>query len=214
MSVCLESICLCTSVKKSDISIIIYWYIIISHSHCLRNVSLQRSDHSPLKFRHCYFASSFHLYADIWLPGDRCVWNKHLPGCAEVAPRQWVSGGGSEQRVHASTHSLSWRNGGTTWACVSSSRQSEGLRNNSTTGSWLRRTLFCPQDSISFKFWVERPSQAHHKVLTSHHYTSAELSDWSVNLHFIATDKLCGLVYQEFWLQLNIKTWVKSLSYN
>lgn len=103
------------------------------------------------KFRHCYSASCSHLYADLWLPGDRCVWNKHLPGCTEVAPWQWVSGCGSEQRVHASTHSLSWRNGDTTWACMNSSRQLERLRECSTTGSWLRRTLFCLQDSISFK---------------------------------------------------------------
>lgn len=177
---------------------------------CFRCVSMQRSVHSSFKFRHCYYASCFHLYADLWLPGDRCVWNKHLLGCAEVAPWQWMSGGGSEQRVHASTHSLSWRNGGTTWACVSSSRQSERLRTNRYRQ--LTETLFCLQDSISFKVWVERPSQAHHKVLTSHHNTSAELSGWSVNLHFIAADKLCGLVYQASWLQLNIKTWVKSLS--
>lgn len=129
----------------------------------------------PFKSRHCYSASFFCLYADLWLPGDRCVWNKHLPGGAEVAPWQWLSGGASDQRVHASTHGITWRNGGATWACMSAGRQWERLRESHTTGSWLRWRLFCLQNSNSVKSWAERPSQAHHTLLTSHHNT------WAVN---------------------------------
>ena len=91
-------------------------------------------------FRHCYSTSCFHSCADLWLPGDRCVWNKHLPGGAAVAPRQWVSGGGPDQRVHASAHGLSRRNGGETRARMSAGRQSDRLKEIHTTGSWLRRT--------------------------------------------------------------------------
>lgn len=117
---------------------------------------------SPFKFRHCYSASCFHLYADLWLPGDRCVWNKHLPGSTKVAPWQRVSGSGSKQRVHASTHRISWRNGGAAWACVSSFRQWERLKKSHTTGSWPRWTLLCLQGSILS--WVEGPTQDHYKL--------------------------------------------------
>lgn len=126
----------------------------------------------PFKFLHCYCTSCFHLYADLWLPGDRCVWNKHLSGGTEVAPWQWVPGGDSDQRVYASTHGFAWRNGGEAWACMSAGRQSDRLRESHTTGSWLRWMLLCLQNSISFKSWVEGPSQANHMLLT---YTSAVL---------------------------------------
>ncbi|XP_054625866.1 CKLF-like MARVEL transmembrane domain-containing protein 4 isoform X1 [Dunckerocampus dactyliophorus] len=49
--------------------------------------------------------------SDLWLPGHRCVWLKHFPGSTALAPWQREPESNSEQRVHASTHGLSWRNG-------------------------------------------------------------------------------------------------------
>uniref|UniRef100_A0A8C7X9U5 CKLF-like MARVEL transmembrane domain containing 4 n=1 Tax=Oryzias sinensis TaxID=183150 RepID=A0A8C7X9U5_9TELE len=61
------------------------------------------------RFRRCCCASC----AGLWLPGDRCVWIKHLPGSTAVSPGQRQSGGSSGQRLHPSSHGVSRRNGGT-----------------------------------------------------------------------------------------------------
>lgn len=61
---------------------------------------------------YCFSASCFHLHVDLWLPGDRCVRGKHLPGRPEVAPWQRLSGSGSVQGLHSGAHGISGRDGG------------------------------------------------------------------------------------------------------
>lgn len=61
---------------------------------------------------YCFSASCFHLHVDLWLPGDRCVRGKHLPGRPEVAPCQRLSGSGSVQGLHSGAHGISGRDGG------------------------------------------------------------------------------------------------------
>lgn len=62
-----------------------------------------------LKPWYCFSASCFHLHVDLWLPGDRCVRGKHLPGRPEVAPCQRLSGSGSVQGLHSGAHGISGR---------------------------------------------------------------------------------------------------------
>lgn len=72
-----------------------------------------------LKPWHCFSASCSHLHVDLWLPGDRCVRGKHLPGRPEVAPRQRLSGSGSVQGLHSGAHGITGRDGGEVRARVS-----------------------------------------------------------------------------------------------
>lgn len=81
-------------------------------------------------------ASCPHSFTGLWFPGDVCVRRKRLFGDTEVAPRQRLSGHNSVQRVHQSTHGVSWRDGSKTGACMSAGRQSDELREGGSAGSY------------------------------------------------------------------------------